>query len=1070
MLQRIDAKDARRRQSRLLRKREHDSKPPRGRLERERVFAKQKASILHTEDNIPIRTRAKRVEMNGLLGLNGVNGRRDFGLHDTASGGMNLHMPGMKITPQEGLKLIPGGMTQRNKRSTGQQARREMSFLYPRALQVWGSMPTQSRRPTRRCRPKPNSAHASESLRDDPTDRCSHQDSVILRQKNWAIHLALLGHLRISEDIPPPHLRRVHDKMLPPPLPHLIRSPVRDPSPTTKLRSLVSPGPNRVLCQLGSKCKYDHDVNVTLKITRERQEKAVRIEETILAREAADAEVPQKVQQAQEEAAAKRAQQFHRLRCSKWRRNVLEHMRIKPSRSAFPTCIARLNKGNISHAHVQHGELFEWNRVRRAAEVAQKAQQAKEEAAAAEAVGRAYEHKMHGTLALRKPEEREKRLRLHKKLKRTQPDKPKLVGWKKRYSASEGSTTSAAAEQEQEAAEAALKVQQAQAQAARQVELEARRVRIARQNEVRRVRQAGQEQQAAEAALKAQQAQAKAPRKVEARRMREAQQQEVRQEEARRVRQAEQATEAALKAQQAQENAARQAEGRRVREAQKEEAQRARQAEQEAQIVELAKEEASMTMQHIVLGFTAVTFSAGLAIQHVLLGFESCRITIKSLPSNTTIKEEAFLIGHEDLKMVAIGMERVEFRQEHLSFEIMDHSGGDGMTASALDANILTLTWRAPAIAYTVTYVDSAQAETKLDKRIFLGRRLGAQISERSPGRQVLILGLPPEVTDQDVKRILRLPDPIQYTITISAPQYRAQRKLWGDLLATVQDKEQLKLSIALRHSIHIIRVEGLAYITVTAAPNGEGVRRARPRALVNSELALLESKEQMVPLKCQSVRFFVARGLAILKEELGDENLSPRPLPRTGDTGEATCHVCHDVVTSPIKLGCGRAYCSACIRHFLTSASTFPLVCMGDEDTCHVPIPIPVFQRFLPIQQLTNLLETAFITHIDHQPQDFKYCTTPDCRQVYRCNTSDTASIIHCPSCLSCVCSACHEEGHEGMTCAERKLNNDPEEQERLTDDFAIQSGFKKCPHTRHMCLGKIYVDSVAAKYQDFR
>ncbi|KZP26782.1 hypothetical protein FIBSPDRAFT_671661, partial [Athelia psychrophila] len=125
-----------------------------------------------------------------------------------------------------------------------------------------------------------------------------------------------------------------------------------------------------------------------------------------------------------------------------------------------------------------------------------------------------------------------------------------------------------------------------------------------------------------------------------------------------------------------------------------------------------------------VLDFTVVTFSAGLAIQDVILGFESCRITIKNLPIDATIKEvselftqqgidpgrfhvlglartramkqEAFLIGHEDLKIVAIGLEEVDFRQERLSFEIMDRSGGDGMTASTLDANTLTFPWRAP--------------------------------------------------------------------------------------------------------------------------------------------------------------------------------------------------------------------------------------------------------------------------------------------------------------------------------------------------------------------------------------
>ncbi|KZP26858.1 hypothetical protein FIBSPDRAFT_781676 [Athelia psychrophila] len=765
--------------------------------------------------------------------------------------------------------------------------------------------------------------------------------------------------------------------------------------------------------------------------------------------------------------------------------------------------------------------------------------------------------------------------------------------------------------------------------ARRAAQAEVRRAREAqqeeaRQKEARRVRQVEQEQEAAEAALKAQQAQEKAARQAEARRVREA-----RQEEARRARQAEQereAAEAALKAQQAQEKAARQAEARR--------------AEQEARMVELAKEEAAMTMQHIVLDFTVVTFSAGLAIQDVLLGFESCRITIKNLPIDATIKEvselftqqgieasrfhvlglartpagkqEAFLIGHEDLKMVAIALEEVDFRQDRLSFEIMGHSGGDGMRATALDANTLTLTWRAPSVAYVVTCVDGAQAQAKvreLDRKICRGRRVKTQINQRSAGRQVLILGFPPEVTDQEVMMMvgsaqverrkpitfdttqaaelirryidsipgvqitrfervifdsmggtysarvhfgswtqtrdafhrcdqqrlvfignstfcwLRLPDPIQYTISISGPQYRAQRKSWDDLLVTVRDKEGLTLSIAPRDRMHLIRVGGedkkvvgslkVRVESIAAGEKLEGWhpslsqkfmdrvlqdtgallridRRLRAvkvygergsieaaRALVNRELALLESQEQTILLRRQSVRFFVTRGLAILKEELGDENatlvVSSIPakiiikggdaarhtlsrlieesldasniVPRTGETGEAICPICYDAVTLPIKLGCGHTYCSACIRHFLTSASTFPLVCMGDEDKCHAPIPIPVVQRFLPIQQFTHLLETAFIAHIDRHPQDFKYCTTPDCRQVYRCTISDTASIVHCPSCLSSVCSVCHEEAHEGMTCAERKLNNDPEEQERLNDELATQSGFKKCP-----------------------
>ncbi|KZP26849.1 hypothetical protein FIBSPDRAFT_1040588 [Athelia psychrophila] len=966
-------------------------------------------------------------------------------------------------------------------------------------------------------------------------------------------------------------------------------------------------------CQFGSKCKYYHDAKVPLRINRERQEKAARSDKARLGREAAEAEIAQKVQQAREEAVAELTRQ------AALRQTEVERVRAR------------------AHQAKQQAELLEWERVHRPAEVAQKVQQAQEEAAAAEAADWARQE------AEWQRARDARNARVEEARRAAEAEVAQKVQEAQEEAAAERARQEAVSriQEARRARETAEAAQKAQEDAARQAE--ARRAQEARQEEARqeeaqRLREAEQEREAAEAVLKAQQAEEKATRQAEARRVREA-----RQEEARLARQAEQereAAEAALKAQQAQEKAARQAEIRRAREVQQEEARRVRQVEQEARMVELIKEETAMTMQHIVLDFTVVTFSTGLAIQDVLLGFESCRITIKNLPIDATVKEvcelftqqgiepgrfhvlglartpagkqEAFLIGHEDLKMVAVALEEVDFRQERLSFEIMGHSGGDGMTASALDANALTLTWRAPSVAYIVSWLDSAQAEAKvreLDRKICRGRRVKTQMNQHYLRRQVLILGFPPEVTDQEVMTMagsdqverrepmtfdttqaaelirrhidsipgvqitrfervnfdnmngtysarvhfgswtqtrdafnrcdqrrfpfignntfcwLRLPDPIQYTISISGPQYRAQRKSWNDLLTTVQDKEGVKLSIAPRDRMHIIRVGGedkkavgslkVRVESIAAGEKLEGWnpslsqqfmdrvlqdtgallridRRLRAvkvygepgsieaaRALVNSEFALLESQEQTVHLKRQSVRFFVTRGLAILKEELGDENatliVTPFPakiivkggdaarhtlsrlleeslhasniVPRTGDAGEAICPICYDAVTLPIKLGCGHAYCGACLRHFLTSTSTFPLICMGDEDKCHAPIPIPLVQRFLPIQQFTNLLETAFITHIDHHPRDFKYCTTPDCRQVYRCTTSETASIVHCPSCLSSVCSACHEEGHEGMTCAERKLNNDPDEQERLNDELASQSGFKKCP-----------------------
>jgi hypothetical protein len=87
-----------------------------------------------------------------------------------------------------------------------------------------------------------------------------------------------------------------------------------------------------------------------------------------------------------------------------------------------------------------------------------------------------------------------------------------------------------------------------------------------------------------------------------------------------------------------------------------------------------------------------------------------------------------------------------------------------------------------------------------------------------------------------------------------------------------------------------------------------------------------------------------------------------------------------------------------------------------------------------------------AFISHLEHNPQEFKYCPTPDCSQIYRC-TNSVSSVVHCPSCFLAVCSSCHEEAHGELNCADNKLHNDVAAQEYLNEQWATQQGVKKCP-----------------------
>ncbi|EDR13870.1 uncharacterized protein LACBIDRAFT_304985 [Laccaria bicolor S238N-H82] len=224
-----------------------------------------------------------------------------------------------------------------------------------------------------------------------------------------------------------------------------------------------------------------------------------------------------------------------------------------------------------------------------------------------------------------------------------------------------------------------------------------------------------------------------------------------------------------------------------------------------------------------------------------------------------------------------------------------------------------------------------------------------------------------------------------------------------------------------------------------------------KAKELIKEEVERLSLLEWVIPLKRQSVGYFVRQGLAALKEVLGEDNVSLdlasmpcRLTIKGGDEarhhlsrlldesltnfsleqnhaadGDDICLICYDTVPHPESLGCGHTYCTACLRHYLTLAQDtkkFPLVCM-----------------------------VAFLSYLDKHPQELKYCTTPDCSQIYQSNS--TKAVLQCPSCLSTICPSCHEEAHEGITCDERKFYSSPAEQERLTNEWAAMNGVKKCP-----------------------
>ncbi|KAL1682513.1 hypothetical protein EV122DRAFT_203473 [Schizophyllum commune] len=152
-------------------------------------------------------------------------------------------------------------------------------------------------------------------------------------------------------------------------------------------------------------------------------------------------------------------------------------------------------------------------------------------------------------------------------------------------------------------------------------------------------------------------------------------------------------------------------------------------------------------------------------------------------------------------------------------------------------------------------------------------------------------------------------------------------------------------------------------------------------------------------------------------------------------------CPVCFVEATNPVTLRCGHNYCRECMHGFLMSSAEnklFPLSCLGDGGRCTECITHYNARAVLNQFELDRLVQAAFTAHVNARPDEFHYCPTPDCKQVYRTVGKGTA--LQCPACLLRICSSCHSEYHGGLRC-----NADDGAAE--FDEWMKTHGVKRCP-----------------------
>lgn len=156
-----------------------------------------------------------------------------------------------------------------------------------------------------------------------------------------------------------------------------------------------------------------------------------------------------------------------------------------------------------------------------------------------------------------------------------------------------------------------------------------------------------------------------------------------------------------------------------------------------------------------------------------------------------------------------------------------------------------------------------------------------------------------------------------------------------------------------------------------------------------------------------------------------------------------SVCPVCFTEASVPTILTCGHTWCTSCLESYLVSAvenKAFPLTCLGGDASCNERISVTLAKKILSGEDFASLCDASFWSYVHARTDEFHHCPTPDCAQVYRVVSGGV--ILQCPSCLVRICSGCHTEAHDGLTCEERDKAED-----KLYYEWAATHDVKNCP-----------------------
>ncbi|RPD65663.1 hypothetical protein L226DRAFT_455316 [Lentinus tigrinus ALCF2SS1-7] len=360
-------------------------------------------------------------------------------------------------------------------------------------------------------------------------------------------------------------------------------------------------------------------------------------------------------------------------------------------------------------------------------------------------------------------------------------------------------------------------------------------------------------------------------------------------------------------------------------------------------------------------------------------------------------------------------------------------------------------------IAYDINLLRDYNLDDKGTSISVIDRRQGAS----SPTAPVLV-----KLVSQDMSALSRLKAGFDQLLRGEKVTENGQ-VVWNDFFKSPAGMEYLAELEKMYPKVRINRDPRRR----TLALFGREPHRSRVREEIIARTRLLKAQRQRrYPVAGDLIGVFMSEDLFKLQSELGHDNvwfdLTNKELVVRGDENaqkvaglavrhavqrrqrrvapaDAACTVCFDDVSHPITLSCGHRWCRDCLTGYMHASvdnKTFPLKCLGDDAKCPQCIPLALAQELLTPDEFDAIVRASFLAHVQSRPDEFHYCPTPDCPQVYHKTKRNT--ILQCPSCLVRICPHCDTEWHQNGSCQE----SDPQD-DLLFEQWKSRHDVKDCP-----------------------